>query len=353
MTNPIFSYNTDRRAFLGWAGAATAGLLLAGCATQPGGQPSMSPATQGDLVERAKDDGRLVLYATATGQLLDPLVDGFTKKYGIKVEVLRIAVAQMMPRFASEMTGGIGNADILQISLKAFLDECIEKKWILKNDFKDLPAGWAGEHWNGSYARLASGPILMSYNTKLVDQKDVPTDWQDVLNPKWKGKLLFVDPTAGTTWTPWIHLMHKTYGDDYLTGLAKQDLKVVTSNVAGSQQLAAGEASLLLPTAPWAIGDLVDQGAPIANAKAFGPTVYLPHHISVVSSAPRPAAAELFMRYSMSVEGQTAVVSSGYAASVLPDIPGSLVIPRDTQEPTTEGNAHLNEYKKLLGLASK
>jgi len=40
------------------------------------------------------------------------------------------------------------------------------------------------------------------------------------------------------------------------------------------------------------------------------------------------------------------------AASVLPDIPGSMVIPEGTQDATTEGNAHLNEYKKLLGLAS-
>lgn len=352
MGNPLFSYSTDRRAFLGLAGAATAGALLAGCAAQPTVQPTQAPATENDLVERAKADGRLVVYATATGQLLDPLVDAFQAKYGIQVEVLRIAVAQMMPRFASEMEGGIANADILQISLEAFLEESIEKKWIVKNDFKDLPEGWSEEHWNGYYARLATGPILMSYNTNLVAKKDVPNDWEDVLHPKWKGKLLFVDPTAGTTWTPWIHLMHQTYGDDFLTGLARQELKVVTSNVAGSQQLAAGEASLLLPTSPWAIGDLVDQGAPIANIEAFSPTVHLPHHISVVASAPRPAAAELFMRYSLSVEGQTDVVSSGYAASVLPDIPGSMVIPEGTQDATTEGNAFLNDYKKLLGLAS-
>ncbi|MEO8575214.1 MAG: extracellular solute-binding protein [Gemmatimonadales bacterium] len=53
----------------------------------------------------------------------------------------------------------------------------------------------SGDHWYGTYLT----PEVIAYNTKAVTREEAPKDWDDVLDPKWKGKLLIRDPIASGT----------------------------------------------------------------------------------------------------------------------------------------------------------
>ncbi|HUQ46833.1 MAG TPA: extracellular solute-binding protein [Gemmatimonadaceae bacterium] len=53
----------------------------------------------------------------------------------------------------------------------------------------------AGDHWYGTYLT----PEVIAYNTQVVKREDAPKDWDDVLDPKWKGKVLIRDPIASGT----------------------------------------------------------------------------------------------------------------------------------------------------------
>ncbi len=53
----------------------------------------------------------------------------------------------------------------------------------------------SGDHWYGTYLT----PEVIGYNTEVVKKEDAPKDWDDVLDPKWKGKILIRDPIASGT----------------------------------------------------------------------------------------------------------------------------------------------------------
>lgn len=90
-----------------------------------------------------------------------------------------------------------------------------------------------------------------------------PKVWKDVVNPKWKGKIILSDPQISVNWGGWLKVTHDALGDDFLKALATQGFQVVASTATGAQQVAAGAKALNFPTANTFAAPLQAQGAPI------------------------------------------------------------------------------------------
>ena len=164
------------------------------------------------------------------------------------------------------------------------------------------------------------GPMV---NTKLVKPGEEPKSLQEMLDPKWKGKLLAHSPLVSTgTYIAFIPLLNaKTITLDWLRDIGKQDLILTRGDQDTADKLSRGEYPVALVLADTMAGPYIKEGAPIkAIPMAEGITAST-LVIAQTKNAPHPNAARLFLDWILSPEGQTVYHKSKSTASVRKDVP--------------------------------
>ncbi|MGH7928279.1 MAG: ABC transporter substrate-binding protein, partial [Candidatus Binatia bacterium] len=148
-----------------------------------------------------------------------------------------------------------------------------------------------------------------AYNTKMVDEKDLPKDYDDLLHPRWKGKILMDPGDYG-----WYGALVTTWGrnkaDTYMRNLAKQDIQWRRGHTLLLQLIAAGEAPLGLPYAN-ATERIKKAGAPVDWVDTLKPIVTGLNYIGISARAKHPHTAKLFTDFILSKKGQEIFRSRG------------------------------------------
>ena len=147
--------------------------------------------------------------------------------------------------------------DILQKpeSLAKYMPK--DTEW-LSADLKDKDGRWAAS------AILLNG---IGYNTKLVPKADAPKGYQDLLDPKWSGKIGSADPKSAPAVAAQWKTLEKQFGENYIRQLAGQKIKYYASGVEALNKLVAGEISIIPISL---ISDLGSQGPWRANRLGKG-----------------------------------------------------------------------------------
>jgi len=174
------------------------------------------------------------------------------------------------------------------------------------------------------------GPMI---NTKLVKPEEEPKSWQDMLNPKWKGKLLASSPLVSTgmyiSFIPIINAKGLTV--DFLRELGKQEIILTRGDQDTADKLTRGEYPMALQLADTMAGAYVKEGAPIKAIPMAEGVVTTNLVVGQVKGAPHPNAARLFMNWILSPEGQTTYhkyKSTGPVRKDVPDFrPPAVVLP--------------------------
>ncbi len=284
---------------------------VAACGSPPksaGSKPTdVASAVNGNLdslVAAAKKEGTLTIYSGDAQDTLDIEAAEFKQKYGITVKIVRALTDPLDARITTEYQSGVYNADVYQAgSTEPFLAQ--NKSYFLPLSASDLP-GWNDypqvARQQDTYVYLRENPTVIQYNTKLVPKNEVPTTWQDMLDPFWKGHLELTDLTSSGSYMQWAEIMKQQYGISFLQQLKGQNLKIAASGTAAAQDIAAGSAYADFPGRIVHSVTLRQQKAPIAYQIMPGSGV--PIFAAVFAKAPHPYASLLFVQYLMSVEGQ-------------------------------------------------
>lgn len=343
------------------SGAIAGSIILLGTLTGCGEPPSADTGaitaerSMDELIKAAQEEGSVTWYVGLTASQIDPTVEAFTKKYDVKVDVVRLASAKLAQRFSTEAEAGVLSCDVLVQSDPAYVADAVSKGWIVKDltpdvlpDLKDFPADAVspGSIMTDRY------PWGIAYNVESLKRLGVepPTSFTDLVNPKLKGQILAVDPRAAVGYAGAKYYLYKTFGEDFLKELGEQDLAFTDSIVPGLQQLAAGEKAVLFETIPGADRELIASGAPI---KSFYPeqTTISGHIMSLPVKAPHPNAARLLANFLITAEGATPLVA-GIGSSPLGALPGSVPVPASAEPIDYENSkAKLPEILKLLKLS--
>ena len=169
----------------------------------------------------------------------------------------------------------------------------------------DLPAVFAdaGGRWYSTHSMGMS----IAYNRDLVPPEHVPQSYDDLLHPRWRGRILMEDIRDWGTSAEWALGVHQHLGDTFFQRLARQDVQwYVEGAVTGAlDALAAGKHAL----APWSVDYMVqlrmDAGGPLGwtNPLLLG---RVPANV-ILARAPHPNAARLFADWLLSEEGQTLI----------------------------------------------
>ena len=256
------------------------------------------------LIEGARKEGSLMIYSLLAVPDHSRIVNRFKEKYPfIDVSLIRPGASERITaRVMTEARAGQHLVDVIGVSRLNML-YLINRGLIMNYDsperqyfdprFKD-PKGY----WTAFYVN----PEVMSYNTRLVPPATAPKNYQDLLDPRWKGNLV-LEQTA----VEWFAALMQHWGEDkglpYMRRLAGQNLKILNGNTLITQLIAAGE----YPAAVSLNGPRVEltkrRGAPIDWA-ALDPTVVDIVVLGIAAHAPHPNAAKLYLNFLLSREVQ-------------------------------------------------
>jgi iron(III) transport system substrate-binding protein len=248
------------------------------------------------LIAEAKKEGSLTIYTSMTGANLDVLRADFEKKYGVKVNVWRAGDDKVLQRIMNEAKAGRPGFDIVHINTLEM--EILHREGVLQQvkspHLSSLVADAMPPH--KEYVATRRSVVVMAYNTEKVNKADLPKTYQDLLDPKWKGKL-----GLETKDQEWFYAVVKEMGPE-------KGLKYFRDLVAANSPTVRTGHSLLtnlvisgdVPLALTVYGHMPvlarQKGAPI-EWFALQPTIAVSFAAGLSKKAAHPNAAILFYEY--------------------------------------------------------
>jgi len=265
-----------------------------------------APAQDAALVQAARKEGKVVWYTSLAIPSSTAIAHYFQNKYkGIEVEVHRTGSQRVLQRVMQEASAGIKNADLIHTSDAGHFELLKDKNMLLKHTprgVEGFPAGFKDK--SGFYFGMRATLSVIAHNPKVVDEKDAPKSWKELLNPKWKGKMVSAHPGySGIIMTHVLALVN-LYGWDYFRDLAKNSLHLVQSANDPAGVVASGERPIGVNGAEYFYYKTQKQGNPIKiiYPKEGVPLVVSP--VAIAKDAPHPNAAKLFSEFIFAKESQ-------------------------------------------------
>jgi iron(III) transport system substrate-binding protein len=260
-------------------------------------------------VEAAKKEGRVVIYGTAVPQVMTLLEKGFEGKYGVNVEYWRADATKVIERATTEWRSGRPAFDLLTGARGPLLlakQENIFAKFVPATA-ASFPAKFKDP--DGKLTAWRVTPVGVLFNTEQVKGSDVPKRLDELLDPKWSGKISMPDPSRHTSTAQLLWNFHQVKGEkwmEFVRGLAKQKPFLVESYSSVPLAIVRGETLLGLTYVQY----VAQTKGPIGFAQTetvFGDA----SDMALSAKAANPNAAKLFIEYLCSSEGQKIVADTG------------------------------------------
>jgi len=169
---------------------------------------------------------------------------------------------------------------------------------------------------DGQFASFRVWLSIIAYNTNLVKAEDAPKSFADLLDPKWKGKIVKAHPAYSGTIMTATYQMQRDLGWSYFEKLAKQNIMQVQSSADPPKKLDLGERAVMADGNEYNIFQMKEAGRPVepVYASEGSPLIIGPN--GIFKDAPNPNAARLFQSFSLSREAQQLIVDVGGLRSV-------------------------------------
>lgn len=272
-----------------------------------------------DVVAAAKKEGKVAFYTSFLGAKahLD-IIKTFEAKYGISVELLDVRASEMTERIRTEQSSKRYIADVVQNGAASLIRQHREG-YIAPHggipNAKNLSADHKISDFGVPSYILGYGILI---NKNAVKGDDEPKSWQDLKNPKWKGKIISDDPRALGGGNVMFSAFNDKLGDEFNVALSQQALVLSRDIGNDERRVARGEYPLRIPQlfSNWL-------GLKSLPVKFIAPVEGLPYirfDFGVMNGAPHPNAARLFVNHYLSEQVQTAYVKAG----LIPVIDGVL-----------------------------
>jgi iron(III) transport system substrate-binding protein len=282
--------------------------------------PPPQPVTAA-LIEAAKKEGQVVHYTSTDLPVAEKLAKAFEAKYpGIAVRVERTGAERVFQRIGQEYSSNIHAVDVVNSSdashfivwkrdgiLDAYVPEDVAKFY--PPEHRDI---------DGQFASWRVWLSIIAYNTNLVKAEDAPKSFADLLDPKWKGKIVKGHPGYSGTIMTATYQLQRDLGWSWFEQLAKQNVMQVQSSADPPKKLELGERAVMADGNEYNILQLREGGRPVepVYASEGSPMIVGPN--GIFKGAPNPNAARLFQSFCFSREAQQLIIDVGGLRSVHP-----------------------------------
>jgi iron(III) transport system substrate-binding protein len=269
-------------------------------------------SAQDPRLEAAKKEGKVVWYTSLALPSAEKVTRLFEAAYpGIKIEVHRTGSERIIARVMQELKANIKNVDVVHTSDAGHFVFFKTQKLLTKYTpagVDAFPAGFKDK--DGYFFGLRATVNVIAYNTKAIPAAEAPKTWKDLLDPKWKGKMVTAHPGYSGVISTHVLALVNQYGWDYFKQLAQNKLMLVQSAVDPSGVVASGERPVAVDGGEYTFYQIKKKGNPveIVYPREGVPLVVSP--TAIMTFAPHPTAAKLFTDFTFSREIQQVMADS-------------------------------------------
>lgn len=319
------------------------GLLLAAAAlgAPPLAAQTLSAATR-TLYEAAKKEGELTWYVSHyNGETAEALGRDFTRLYpGVKVNVVRATAQVVFQRLSQDLSARAANADVLSSTDASHFAFLKEKKLLAtyrpENADSVYPL-YRNMDPDNQFHATHTALLVIIYRSDKIEEAAAPKSWQDVLDPRFKGKLAFGHPGYSGLVGAWAVSLDKKYGWSFFEKLKANQPQIGRS---------INDVKTMLDSGERAVGSDGDgyfrkkqhEGSPYRTVYPSDGSVVVLSGTGVLANAPKPNAARLFVNFLISKEAQQGLVTRDWAPSMRPDVPGAPGAKTPDEVPTLRVN---------------
>jgi iron(III) transport system substrate-binding protein len=292
------------------------------------------------LIEGAREEGSVTIYSSLPVHVMTPVAAAFREKYGIETNIWRGGSEEILQRSVAEARAGRHMVDVVETAAPEV--EGIAREQLLQiiesPVFDELMQGSvsADRAWVNSRLIVFVG----AYNTLRVRPADAPQTFEDLLDPKWNGRLTVEANDFG-----WIKGMADALGEEEATALLRSivdtnGISVRDGHGLITNMLASGEVEFTFTQYYEQAANARDRGAPIEVA-FLDPVIAVPTGIAMLRNAPHPNAAMLFIEFFLR-EGQDILARYDYVGSNL----SRQSLPEGMNPVVVDMSDYLDEYRK-------
>jgi iron(III) transport system substrate-binding protein len=270
-------------------------------------------AQDAKLIDAAKrEGGKIVAYGSLESNTVEPIIAAFQKKTGLAVEYWRASATKVMDRALAELRAGRPAFDVMVNNSGAIF--VMKKENVFAKYVSPAASAFPKDVIDPDLGPVyRNTPIGIVYNKGEIKPEDAPKSLDDLLNPKYKGKLVMPDPTQHTTTIQWLASLYKIMGkekaDKFARDLGATKPFLVESFAPSAERVSTGETPIAISLVRYVV-TYGEKGAPVDYVR-LGKMVSIGQYLALSNKSPRPNGGKTFIDFFLGDESMRILAKMG------------------------------------------
>src|SRR5688572_13278690 len=275
--------------------------------------PFIAAAQDAKLIDAAKKEtGPIVAYGSLESNTVEPIIEAFKKKTGLRVEYWRASATKVMDRALGEHRAGKSVFDVMVNNSGAI--HVMKKDGLFAKYVSPAAKAFPKEVVDPDLGPVyRNTPVGIIYNKGQINAADAPRSLEDLLNPKYRGKFVMPDPTQHTTTIQWLASLYKIMGKEkaekFTRDLGATKPLLVESLAPAAERVSTAETPLGISLVRYVV-TFSEKGAPVDYVR-LGKMLSLGQYIALSTKAPRPNSGKAFIDFFLGDESMRMLAKQG------------------------------------------
>jgi len=265
----------------------------------------------------------LLWYSASASSADDAWSKMFRDKTGTEVEYFRIGGVKLTERIEQEVRAGQVRCSVMDISIPGLMSTWARKGMLTQYDSPEAAHFPAHLRMPGFWTPINALTLSMAFNADTIKPEEAPKTWEDLLDPKWKGKMTMSDALYSGAALHWYAALRSVYGKSFMEKLAKQDILVRNGSGETTDTIISGERPLAAMLLDYYVVAAIEKGA---NLYLVQPPEGIPSSYEVIgipAGAPNPELGKQFVDFALSTVAQSRWEATQGTQSLRDDLTGA------------------------------